>query len=138
MIDLQNKSYRPTLEEIGEYIRTPVFIQFCSEIKSKYNCSEKIDFSSCSWEPGWNIKFKKSSKTLCTVYPKENHFTVMLVVGKKEKEQVESILPGCTAELQEIYAGTKDGNGQKWLMIDLEDADQLYGDIFRLIEIRKS
>ncbi|ENY8421311.1 DUF3788 family protein [Clostridioides difficile] len=32
-------------------------------------------FSSCSWEFGWNIKFKKPRKNLCTVYPKENYFT---------------------------------------------------------------
>lgn len=31
----------------------------------------------------------------------------------------------------------REGNGQRWLMIDLEDKDTLYNDIFRLIEIRR-
>ena len=48
-MDLQDKSRRPILEEIGEYIRNPVFMQFCSEIKITYKCNEKIEYSSCSW-----------------------------------------------------------------------------------------
>lgn len=137
MIDLQDKSNCPTLEEIGEYVRNPFFIQFCSEIKNAYVCSEKIEFSSCSMERGWNVKFKKAGKTLCTIYPRENFFTVMVVVGRKEKESVEAVLLQCTVELQDIYHQTNEGNGQKWLMIDLEDAGSLYQDVMRLIRIRK-
>jgi len=137
MIDLQDKNYCPALEEIGGYIHNPIFIQFCSEIKDKYKCSEKIEFSSCSWEKGWNVKFKKAGKNLCTIYPREGYFTVMVVVGGKEKEAVEAILPECTAGLREIYRQTKAGNGQKWLMIDLEDKEGLYSDIFRLIAVRR-
>ena len=42
----------------------------------------------------------------------------------KTKEEAEALLPGCTAELQELYEQTQEGNGQKWLMIDLEDQDR--------------
>ena len=53
MVDIQNKGYCPTVEEIGEYINNSVFEQFCADIKTKYNCNPKIEFSSCSWEFGW-------------------------------------------------------------------------------------
>ena len=85
MIDLQDKGVCPALEEISEYVRNPVFMEFCSEIKDTYKCKEKIEYSSCSLERGWNIKFKKAGKTLCTVYPREGYFTVLVVVGAKEK-----------------------------------------------------
>lgn len=137
MIDLQDKSDCPTLEEIGAYVQNPVFLQFCSQMKEHFQCREKIEFSSCAWEPGWNIKFKKAGKTLCTIYPRESCFTVMVVAGRKEKELLEAILPECTPEIREIYDRTKEGNGQKWLMIDLEDQDGTYRDVFRLIEIRR-
>lgn len=61
----------------------------------------------------------------------------MVVVGAKEKGSVEAILPDCVTELQEIYNQTKEGNGQKWILVDLEDKGRMYEDIFRLIEIRK-
>ena len=50
---------------------------------------------------------------------------------------VEAILSEMSPDLRGIYAQTKEGNGQKWLMIDLEDQGEVYEDIFRLIEIRK-
>ena len=87
-------------------------------------------------ESGWNVKFKKSGKALCTIYPRESYFTVMLLIGKLEKELFESILPDFTPQLNEVYERTKEGNGQRWLMVDLEDADDLYRDVFRVMEIR--
>ncbi len=89
-------------------------------------------------EPGWNVKFKKSGKSLCTIYPRESFFTAMVVIGRKEKESVEELLPACTSRLQEIYKETKEGNGQRWLMIDLEDKDSMYHDVLRLIKIRST
>ena len=137
MIDIHNKNYIPALEEMVEYINNPVFLLFCNDVKTKYNCKEQIEFSSCSWEYGWNVKFKKSGKTLCTIYPRENYFTVLVVVGKKEKDAVKAILQEFNPILRDIYCQTKDGNGQRWLMIDLEDKENMYSDIFRHIDIRR-
>ena len=138
MVDLQNKNYCPTINEIDGYIKNSVFMQFCAEIRNTYKCNEKIEYSSCSWKKGWNIKFKKAGKTLCTVYPGEGYFTVLIVIGTKEKPCIEAILPECTMELSELYNQTKEGNGQRWLMIDLEDKGNLYNDVLRLIQIRRN
>lgn len=136
MIDIKDKEYCPTLEEIGEFINNAVFLQFCAEVQAKYNCKETIEFSSCSWEYGWNVKFKKSGKSLCTIYPREGFFTVLIVIGEKEREAAETILYECTPGLRAIYDQTNTGNGQKWLMIDLEDRKEMYTDILRLITVR--
>lgn len=138
MIDLRNKQVRPSLEEIGETIRNPLFGQFCEELQAAHNCRESIDFSACSMEPGWNVKFKKSGRSLCTIYPRESYFTVMAVVGRREKERFEAALPDCSPQMQEIYHRTREVNGQRWLMIDLEDRDGLYQDVFRLLAIRSA
>ena len=47
------------------------------------------------------------------------------------------MLSDCTEELRDIYRQTQEGNGQRWLMIDLEDEDGLYDDLLHLIRIRK-
>ena len=57
MIDLLDKSNCPAIEEISEYVKNPVFMEFCSEIRNTYNCREKTEYSSCSWKKGWNLKF---------------------------------------------------------------------------------
>ena len=81
MMDRLDKSRCPSLEEMGEYVGNPLFSQFCAEVKDRYQCAERIEFSACSMEKGWNVKFKKSGKALCTVYPRESYFTAMGVVG---------------------------------------------------------
>lgn len=137
MIDIQDEGYFPSLEELCGYVRNPLFDRFCLEMKERFRCREKIEFSSCSWERGWNIKFKKSGKNLCTLYPRESYFTVLVVIGAREKEAAELILPDCTDRLQEIYRQTKEGNGQRWLMVDIEDDDEVYRDMLRFIELRR-
>ena len=138
MHGLQDRNICPTIEEISEYVRNPIFLQLCTEIKSTYKCNEKIEYSSCSWERGWNIKFKKAGKTLCIIYPRECYLTVMVVIGTKERDAAEAILPECTKVLREIYNQTQEGNGQKWLMIDIEEKGSLYDDLLRLIQIRRN
>ena len=70
----------------------------------------------------------------------------MIVAGAKERPAVEAVLPSCAPEVQEVYEQTESGNGQKWLMFDVEDEDAAeemkdaeawWIDSVRSIEIRK-
>ena len=38
--------------------------------------------------------------------------------------------------LQEIIQETAEGNGQRWLMIDVEDEGSVYQDIWKLLALR--
>ena len=140
MIDIKDYNYCPDIDEISEYIRNSIFDDFCTEIIKGYTVQPKIEFSKCSWEFGWNIKFKKSGKTLCTIYPRENYFTVLVVIGRKEKEATEDLLINLSPVIQQIYNETKEGMGQRWLMIDLEDKDKdkykTFIDVLKLINLR--
>lgn len=135
MMDLQNRAYCPSLEEVSAYIRNPLFDSFCVEL-SGVGAKSACSFSSCSMMPGWNVKFRKGGKALCTLYPREGFFTVLLVIGQKEKAAAEAMLLDCADDLRELYAQTREGNGQRWLMIDLEDNDQLYRDTLELMKLR--
>lgn len=95
-MDRQNRNECPTLEAFGRWINNPVFQTFCGELAKTYGCKESMRYSACSWEPGWNLKFIRAGKTLCTVYPRNGYFTVLAVIGKKEKERVERLLPNMT------------------------------------------
>lgn len=129
-------SHIPTECEMKEYINNDLWEEFSQYMKNTYNVIPKFEFSKCSLEYGWNVKFKKSGKTLCTVYPRENYFTVLVVIGKKEKETFENIYSSLSYDIQQIYKETEEGNNQKWLMIDLEDNDKRYEDVKKIIEIR--
>lgn len=138
MIDLLDQGHCPTLDELSEFIRNPLFERFCEDLETGLKAKHTLAFSRCSWIPGWNVKFRSGSRNLCTLYPHESWFTVLVVIGQKEKEGAEDILPECSQRIREIYETTQEGNGQRWLMIDLEDPDEVYRDTLRLIGIRKN
>ena len=136
MNDIQESHIMPSLDGISEYISNELFDQFVQILKERYKVKEKIEFSKCSMQPGWNVKFKKSNKSLCVIYPQQRYFTVMVVVGLKEKEDVEVYLLKASSILRDIYDKTQEGRGQRWLMIDLEDEGHLYEDVLKLIDIK--
>ena len=53
-----------------------------------------------------------------------------------EKELFEKLLPTMDIRIQDIYMHTKEGNYQKWLMIDVEDKNQVYEDLKTILHIR--
>ena len=59
-----------------------------------------------------------------------------MVVGVKEKETVEELLFKLSPVIQKIYNEAKEGMGQRWLMIDLEDKDEIFSDVLKLIDVR--
>ena len=138
MFNKENFNHIPTEYDMKEYINNYLYDDFCNYIKSKYNIIPRFEFSKCNWEYGWNIKFKKGSKSLCTIYPRENYFTILIVIGKKEKKNFENMLSYFCTDIQKIYEETLEGNNQKWLMIDLEDNDKRYDDVKKIIEIRNN
>ena len=136
MINIKDINYAPNISEISSYIENPIFDEFYQYMNDKYKAVCKIEYSKDVWARGWNVKFRKSGKSLCVIYPKKNYFTVLVVVGNKEKEHVENLLPQFSEYIQKIYHNTREGNGQKWLMIDIISKNTSYQDVLRLIDIR--
>lgn len=61
----------------------------------------------------------------------------MVVIGKKEKAQTESLLPQLSEDIQRIYRDTEVGNEQRWFMIPLTGDNTVYQDVLKLIRIRR-
>ena len=85
---------------------------------------------------GWNIKFRKGGKSLCTIYPHSGCFSLMIVIGPRQKTLLEERFSLLSEGTQELYRETREGNGQRWLMIDIEDEDERWSDALTLLEIR--
>ncbi len=79
--------------------------------------------------------YKKGGKSLYTLYPMPGFFIALVVIGEKEMQDAELMLPTCSDYIQAVFAGTQTGQGQKWLMIAVKDADTLR-DAERLMALR--
>ncbi len=137
MLNVKDNTYEPSLKEITDYVNFDLFPQCVEHMFATYQALFKIEFSKDTWAKGWNVKFRKAGKSLCVLYPKESYFTILVVVGKKEKTIVESKMPTFSKRMQEVYENTKEGMGQRWIMEDIHEKDAFYEDILTLIKIRR-
>ena len=137
MMDLKDINYQPTIEEIKAYIGNEIFKQFLTYMNEEYQAVRKIEYSKDVYFKGWNVKLRKAGKGLCVIYPKEGYFTVLVVIGSKEQDKFNDLYPALSKEMKEIYDNTKEGNNQRWLMIDINKKNELYDDVLKLIQIRR-
>jgi hypothetical protein len=106
-------------------------------IEETYQVKPQTAYSGCTAQPGWNVKYRKSGKSLCTLYPMQNFFIALVVVGAKEEVEVEATIEAgeFTVYIKELYQKTPFSAMGRWLMIEVKDSEVL-DDVKRLIEIR--
>lgn len=116
---------KPTLSDIGEWIKNPLFEELADWMKETYQLEPSIEFSRCSMDKGWNIKYKKGSKALCALYVRSGWFTAMVTLGAKQVAELEVLLPTFSASFRKLYEKTPLFNGGKWLVVDVKKEKQL-------------
>jgi len=86
--EIFNKENQPTEVEIKEFVGAGILTLFTdldSHLREDYKVKPKFSYSNCAMDKniwrGWNIKYQKSGKSLCTIYPQHGYFLV-LIPGK--------------------------------------------------------
>lgn len=137
--ELFDANRMPSLDDIRSFVgeAKPLWDELVSYLEQTYRVKPQPDYSKCSAQPGWNVKFKKSGKSLCTLYPMHNYFIALVVVGAREENEVEAAARAdvFTAYVKTLYQKTAFSAMGKWLMIEVKD-EAVLSDIRRLIEIR--
>lgn len=129
----------PAREDIRTYISEtkPIWDQLVLFVEETAKAKRQLDFSKCSAQPGWNVKYKKSSKSLCTLYPMPNYFIALVVVGPKEEAEVEMCMTSgeFSAYVKKLYQKTSSSAMGRWLMIEVTN-EEILNDVITLIKIR--
>lgn len=126
----------PTFEQVANYIDCSLWSEMNHRLQTVYQIEPVMEYSHCSMQRGWNMKYKKSGKSLCTLYPMPGYFIALVVIGNKEMQEAELLIPRCSSYVQDVFKNTKSGQGQKWLMIDVRDTEMI-DDSLALISLRK-
>lgn len=134
--DKTNGTQKPSMTAISAYVDSPLFECLCKHVETEYQSKPVLEYSKCSMQYGWNVKYKKAGRTLCTLYPMEGYFIALIVIGNREQTETELMLPLFTEYFQQLYHETKTGMGQKWLMINVTD-DAVLEDVKQCIAIRR-
>lgn len=133
--NLYGPSSQPTLDEISEYVNHDLWQDLNLFLQNTYHIQPKLVYSQCSMQRGWNLKYQKSGRSLCTLYPMENYFIALIVIGNKEMHEAELLMPLCSKYTQALYQKTASSTGGRWLMINITDRPIL-DDVINLLQIR--
>ena len=59
---------KPEQREIDRWVDSPLFVNLQTWMVDAYGLAPSVEFSKCSMDRGWNLKYKKGSKALCALY----------------------------------------------------------------------
>ncbi|MBQ8555733.1 MAG: DUF3788 family protein [Clostridia bacterium] len=106
-----------------------VLSDFVGRIRMEYVMDEFYDGKD-------EVKFRRSGKTLVTLYLHEGYFTVLIIFGKAEREKFEAQQAAFPAEFCEFYHASRTYHDGKWMFYDVH-ADGDVDMLMRLLHIRK-
>ncbi|MCI8328184.1 MAG: DUF3788 domain-containing protein [Oscillibacter sp.] len=125
----------PSMEQIDRYTDNPLWPELRQYLKEVYGAEPQPVYSRCGLEPGWNVKFKKGSKALATVYFRPGYATAMVSVAPRDEAAAEAALLTCTEYVKELYRRTSSSKMGRWLMLDLTSPEVLE-DVKALLAVR--
>lgn len=125
------------MKQLGAAVANPLWEKLCAHIETTYALQPQLQYSKCSMASGWNVKYRKAGRALCTLYPEQNKFTCLVSVGAKEAPEAELLLGSFDPYLQALYNGAKPFNGGRWLMIEVTSEEILENEL-ELLRIRIS
>ena len=137
--ELWDSEHKPSASQIKEFVDTPLWDDLDNYLKQTYNVKPQLSYSSCSMDKGmwkgWNVKYKKGGKSLCTLYPKQGYILSLVPIGLNEINEAELLMPLCTQYTQNLFKQA--GSGHKFISLALvvENEDVLQ-DMKNLIALR--
>ena len=106
-----------------------------THIEEAYRSVPLIIYSMCAGQPGWNVKYKKGSKALCTLYPEPDSFIALVVMGQADLVKLDAVRPAYKSYVLELTDGARLFNNTKWLMIRVSD-DAVLDDVQKLLRLK--
>lgn len=134
--ELYGADKQPTKEQIADFIASPLWSELNDFLHDGYEVEPKYSYSGCSMQSGWNVKYQKAGRALCTLYPMEGFYIALVVIGSKEKMEAEFLAPTFSRHVQDLLCNSDSVMGARWLMIHVTDK-QILDDVKCLIQLRR-
>ena len=136
MVDVYDRGRVPNLAELTELVGLSLFRDLTEYLCGVCGASQEFMYSRDKVLLGWNVRFFKAGRTLCRLYPREESFFALLVIGRREAARALALLPTLSREMRALWQNTREGMGQRWLLFNLKEQDAQYVDVCTFIRIR--
>ncbi|MDE7214347.1 MAG: DUF3788 domain-containing protein [Clostridia bacterium] len=125
---------REELERLAGTEKAGIFYDFVDIINSLYDMEQTWNNGGKKWT--YEYKFRKSGKTLCAFYFKENTLGLMIIFGKDERAKVEEIRNSLSPYVLKAYDNAQTFHDGKWVMLNLTDYS-IAEDLKKLLIIKR-
>ena len=125
---------REELEKLVGIDKVNIFYKIVDEITLLYDMDQTWNNGGKKWI--YEYKFRKSGKTLCAFYFKENMLGFMIVFGKEERTKVEEIRNELSSDILETYDNAQTFHDGKWVMLNITDYSMIEN-LKKLLFIKK-
>jgi len=89
------------------------------------------------WNDKGELKFKRSKKTLVTLYIRDNYFVFLIIFGKQERATFEEMVSRFPEYILNYYESSKTYHDGKWMFIDVRN-EEFIDSLIKMLNIKKS
>ena len=132
---LVDKELIPNIDQIKQTIGEDVFALWndvWDYIKVAYGIDPELIYYGKKY--GWCYRFRKSAKTLCTLFPENGAFTVLVTLGRKEIGRLNR--ENLSNYVKNIFRNTPQLHDGRWLWIRVL-GKEVVSDIKLLLSLKR-
>lgn len=122
------------LEKLVGIDKVNIFYDIVDEITKIYDMEQIWNNGGKKWT--YEYKFRKSGKTLCAFYFKDNTLGFMIIFGKGERTKIEEIRSELSSEVLETYDNSETFHDGKWVMFNITN-NSIIEDLKKLLFIKR-
>ena len=124
-------THTPIEQEMADFIGEPAkgaWVKLTRFLKENYDIMPEMIFDK---KHGWDVRYRKSGKTLITLTPEKGAVRALIVLGREESEKALSMRNELSSQMSKLIEDTKQLHDGRWLWIrlfqtkDVEDVEKL-------------
>jgi len=129
-----DKDHSPSEEEVRSAlgVQYPLWEQLQQFMLDTYQMTVELSFGGKKY--GWNLWYRKSGKSLVSLYPQEGYLVAQVVLGKDQVEQAFQLELG--ENVRNVLETTPQLHDGCWLFIPVRTSQDA-GDVQQLLLVKK-
>ena len=120
-----DEDIKPTEDKIAKIIgeSSNLWFEMRKYLEENYDFTPELVYYGKKY--GWTLRYRKSGKTLCSLFPEKDAFTVLIVLGKKEVEKIYSLTSKLNSEVRSLFENTEQLRDGRWLWIRVKTSSDV-------------
>ncbi|MEE8181692.1 MAG: DUF3788 domain-containing protein [Candidatus Thorarchaeota archaeon] len=134
---MMDKAREPTEEEMMSYVgegAEEAWTELRKFIEDNYDFMPETVFYGAKY--GWTVRYRRSGKTLCSLFPEKGGFTVLVILGRKEATKALSMQDELNSRVKDLLGNTEQLHDGRWLWIRMSTINDV-DDMKKLLQTKR-